>query len=156
MKNLVIVRHAECGNDVRINAHGREQMQRLFRHLHRLISTGTILVLASSAPRAVDSAEILVREFDRADLDVVFEKHDLLWSDAHHRENIPAALDLLRRSRDRADTVIIVTHLEYASELPERFVLCESWPEPVSLIGFDRGQAVFLDCVNQRYRYVRS
>ena len=156
MKNLVIVRHAECGNDVRINPHGREQMQRLFQRLHLLIGGGPILVLASSAPRAMDSAEILVREFDHADLDVAIEKHEVLWSDAHHPENIPAVLDLLGQSRDRADTIMIVTHLEYASELPERFTLRESWPECIPLIGVDRGQAVLLDCVNRKYRYVRS
>ena len=155
MKNLVVIRHAACGNDGRISEDGRQQMHRLFDHLHRFVNAGTVLVLTSSASRATDSAAVLVREFECVDLAVEIEKHDLLWSDVHHREDIPGALALLARSRDRADTIVVVTHLEYAGELPERFTLQESWPEPIPLLGVDRGQAVLLDCVNRRCRYLR-
>lgn len=156
MKNLVIVRHAECGTNGRISDDGRRQMHRLFDQLSRIITAGTVLVLASTASRATDSAEVLVREFECIDLEVVMEKHDLLWSDVHHREDIPAALALLARASARADTIVVVTHLEYAGELPERFTLQECWPESIPILGVDRGQAVFLDCVNRRCRYLRS
>lgn len=140
MSRLAIVRHGDYGRDDRLNERGRLQMQVLGTRLAQSFDTERemALVLSSIAPRAVDSAEILA-----GILKAPIEQHEVLWSEASHPEDLEAAYKLVQSVRARADLLVVVTHYEYAEELPgfigQRDLKKPYWE------SFGKGEGVVLD-----------
>lgn len=82
MKKLALVRHGEYDRETgHINSWGREQLNAVGMSLKSVMLPGeTNLILSSSCPRAVDSAEII------ADiLYASFQRFEILWSDRSER-----------------------------------------------------------------------
>jgi phosphohistidine phosphatase SixA len=114
MKKIIIIRHGlYSGED--LNEAGKMQMQKLASTLS-WVNPSTTAMLSSSAPRASQSAKILSES-----LLLSFSEHEILWSDNQHDYNVAKAFELIRAQI--AETVIVVTHLEYTEELP--WFLCE-------------------------------
>ena len=143
MERLVLIRHGSYADeDERINDDGRKQMTLLAERLREL-NGSSVLLLSSTAPRALDSAEVL-----SGLLEIPIEEHAILWSDIDHPMNFKKTLDLIRESGGRAQTLLVVTHLDYAKYFPGYFAQ-EEWA--ISIRSFDvwKGQAVILDCIQK-------
>jgi phosphohistidine phosphatase SixA len=121
MKLLILVRHGERGDDYHIGEKGRLQISALGVNLKRIIDGMKVKILSSSALRAVDSAEILARQFGVKE----FMRHDLLWSGTDKKidprfpgdEQYQELVELLQAD-DGCDVVIVVTHLEFTEDFP--------------------------------------
>lgn len=150
MQNLAIIRHGDYGSDDRIDQDGKRQMLRLSEKLEPVIHGGTTVILSSTAPRALDSAAVLAEALGG----IPVEQHPLLWSDNRHREDVPAALKLLASAGDQANSILVVTHLEYTEELPARFSQERQWPIPLRYSEIRKGCAVLLDCVGKTAQYL--
>ncbi|MFA5157745.1 MAG: hypothetical protein WC451_00945 [Patescibacteria group bacterium] len=140
MEKLIVARHGSYGGD-HLNSRGVEEINRLSQGLQQVIGGGSVVILSSTAARAVESAKIMSEI-----LGVPFSSHEILWSDDRHRENLPAALRLVQSRENEADVVVLVTHFEYAEQLPTFFgkeVLGEEIPEQ----EISKGQARVVDCV---------
>lgn len=140
MSRLAIVRHGDDGYDGRLNDIGRRQMQALGEKLAESFDQDSemALVLSSTAPRAVDSAEILAGL-----LQAPIEKHEVLWSGGIHPEDLEAVYKLVRSMRTRADLLVVVTHFEYAEEFPG-FLGQRDLNQPYRE-SFGKGEGVVLD-----------
>jgi phosphohistidine phosphatase SixA len=115
LKKLFIIRHGNYGPDERLNATGVSQMENLVPILKSHITEHEkVIILSSSAPRAEDSAKVISKG-----MGIAFEKHSEFWSDEkHHQDNRRAKLLLEQKTKERmADTIILITHCEYAKEL---------------------------------------
>lgn len=141
MKKLIVVRHAPDGIGDRISDAGRAQMFRLAERIARHVD-GSLRLLTSTTGRARASAEVLACYFL-----VEIEEHEILWSERMRPMNLPGAFDLLHKKD--ADTIIVVTHQEYAEYLPgyvskRKFGVVTPLFDPVP-----KGGAVVLDCEHQ-------
>ena len=111
--------------------------ERMKPHLDGL----SIRMLTSTAPRAVDSTDVLVVELKISDID----RQEVLWSDNEHRQDNHAALDLIKSESVGVDVLIVVTHLEYAEELPALF--CEEvLGVRIERFRFAKGQGLIVSC----------
>lgn len=114
MDKIAIVRHGYYGTDGHLSDYGREQMMEIGNKLKRQLTVEeVVLILSSTAPRTVDSAEVL-----EIILGAKKELHELLWSEAGRREDYIAAHQLVQSVKNRADLVVVVTHCEYANGFP--------------------------------------
>ncbi len=139
MKRLIVARHGMYRPDGTLNATGQEEMLQLAARLPQYI-VGTVVVLTSSAPRAVNSAAFLAEQLGHTNI----VKCEKLWSDILHPVDLAAAHAQIMAMQNY-DTVLVVTHLEYASEYPDYF----GWREfkvPIASSTLGRGQAVVIDC----------
>jgi phosphohistidine phosphatase SixA len=143
MKYVVFVRHGSYSeNTGRLNGCGVEQMRLLAEKLRLLSSdSGRFRLICSIAPRAVDSALEL---FDALKLDG-FEAHGLLWSDNRHQQRDDAALELIRHRGEGADSLIVVSHLDYVRDLPPKFAK-RTLGQTIETIELSKGQARLIDC----------
>lgn len=116
MKRLILVRHGDCSDDNHLSELGKRQMRLLYESLKaRIAGNGdSITLLSSTADRAVQSAEIMGRMFG-------VENHPY---DSLNTEYVPYDGDQILRlvvEHDKAETVIIVAHLEVCACFPIRF-----------------------------------
>ncbi len=149
LKKLIIVRHGSYGSDGYLTEYGQGQMGRLGAKLKTRIE-GKVRVLCSTAPRALQSARLLAQYFG-----VEVESHDKLWSDEGHPEDVDAALSLIAACDD-CDVLIVVTHFEYAIEIPSAY-----GKKVLGVPNFPRGEVEkgscrVIDCKEKTCRYVSS
>ncbi len=115
MKTLVVVRHGTYSNG-HLDSYGQGQMRNIGLSLKEVVNGSKPLILASTAPRAAESAEIIGEL-----LGVTPEPHELLWSDDEHPQNFSGTLNLIKSKIGESECIILVTHLEYASWFPSYF-----------------------------------
>jgi len=115
MKTIIIVRHGEYETRegiYRLSESGHEQMKQLGEEIASQLNGQSVALLSSTAPRALDSSEVLGEL-----LGVIPQEHELLWSDNDHSMNTEKALGLVSQ-HEEVDVLIVVTHLEYSESLP--------------------------------------
>ena len=113
MKYLFILRHGRHNAEGRLSDEGRQDMARVAAVIKELIGDKTVCVLASAAPRADDSASVIAEV-----LGVPHETDMALWVDNHHPKDLHAALVAIQARMPKADVLVVITHLDYANELP--------------------------------------
>jgi phosphohistidine phosphatase SixA len=147
MEKVAVVRHGDYSGE-ELNDTGKFQARKLGGLLEEL-SVHRSLVLTSTAKRASQTAAIIARY-----LGSEIEEHELLWSDAMHKENLQAAYDLIHTNVEKTDLLVIVTHLEYGERLPY-FLVDKDWDKkPLSIRSLQRGQGVILDYQLQQVSYI--
>lgn len=122
MKDLLIVRHGNYGRNYHLDEVGREQIAKMAKWIRMLSELGSLALLSSTAPRAIESAEIIGKE-----IGVQIHEHPILWSggdaifgDERERWSSEGVVALIRQY-EQYDTVILVCHLESTESVPERF-----------------------------------
>lgn len=141
MKTLILVRHGEySGND--LNTYGKRQMEEIAKEIaEALPQGGTFTILASRAPRAAQSAdviaEILNAPFNRND-----HASEKFWSDNGHRQDNNKFMEELEAKKGEADHVIVVSHLEYVRDLPR--VITKDFPTPADRYERQKGSGIII------------
>ena len=114
-KKTYVVRHGHNDQD-NLSEMGRDQIGILGQLIKKEVGAGSVQLVTSTSPRAVQSAEIL-----SSILEVSPEECTLLWSGPKSPKGTPfdleAVLGLIQISP--ADAVVLVTHLEYSEQLPQ-------------------------------------
>jgi len=105
------------------------------------INGNRVILLSSTANRACQGAEILSEV-----LGVEYQPHEVLWSDSMYPEDCTKVLELVRRHKNRADIIILVTHLEYGEGFPSHFGQHELDGTNLDGRGIEKGQAWLIDC----------
>ncbi len=146
MKQLIIFRHGNyLGGLLREAKLGLELIARDIKP--RLVG-GNVQIISSPVARATASAEIVSAELGIGG----FETDEILWtgndSPRKYVPDIDGTIQLIREVR--ADVLILVTHFEYASDLPDAFARSvlgrtAAYPETTELL---KGQAWLIDCVS--------
>ncbi len=122
VKKLILVRHGHYDyGDGNLTNKGFVQITGLAKKLFDVLNGSSILMLSSTAPRAVQSAEIISKE-----LGVPFESHDVLWSGSSGKvagtmRDFKQVLEMIIGHEHQADAVILVTHYEYVEDFPRFF-----------------------------------
>ncbi len=158
MKHLFITRHADYdGPDYRINELGKQQMNFLAKEIKSIVKEGSIYLVSSTAPRAVDSSMELSHHLH---LDPNFEQIQYLWTgsdsptgysyDPKFRNNL---LDLVNENRDKADALVMVGHLETLDFFPKYFMRKEEI-QIKSLRDIEKGEAVHIDLAKKTYQII--
>ena len=147
LRKIFVIRHGLYNNKTdRLNADGEEQMRSLLEPLKKhLAGEEHVVLLSSSAERAEDSVKII-----SDGLGIAYKVHPYFWSDNDHMQLNNRALDLINQitTEMNADVVILLTHLEYAKELPS--LLCYKCGNKfIGEISLDKGGMIFLDMEKQ-------
>ena len=160
MKHLFVARHGDYDYDsmyaARLNDSGRQQMEVLGKAMKEILKGSSVYLISSTAPRALDSSEILVAQLALP----VFEKSSYLWSgddapsDSFYRNpSLDRLMGLVNNKRSKADGLVMVTHLEVAEEFPTYFLKKElGQDEPIGEIS--KGQAVHFDLEQRTYQII--
>ena len=144
LKTLIIARHGDYDRSGNLSEYGKANMLKLGKKLFPLFEGVETVILTSPAPRASQSAKIL------GDLEnIVPIVHSILWADDLHPRDLGAALHLIKKQT--AETLIIVTHLEYANEIPPEFAekVLKTSARPFWHI-IEKGEAVVIDCKKKK------
>ncbi len=146
MRLLIIVRHGDYDENLRLTDYGRSQMLELAEALKPYV-VGTKRLLSSNTDRARESAEVLAKA-----IDTPMELHEVLWSQKTHPENLPAALELIRANKD-VDVLLLMTHLEYTGKIPRHFFREELGTDlPWNVfVNIEKGEAGIIDCEEKIY-----
>lgn len=149
MDRLAIIRRGDYLLDNgRLSALGRTQIHKLGQMLESLVNEERVLVLSSTAPRALDSAKII------ADiLEVPVEEHEVLWADDDHRSNFDAVHQLVQSIRRKTNFGVLVTHLEYAQFFPS-FLAKRDFGVSLPRFAVKKGEAVILDYRSKNLTYL--
>lgn len=149
MNKLVITRHGPYGPDYCLNDRGRKQMRLLAEQLRPQIDGDKIVILSSTADRARQSAEILGEV-----LGATHQLHEVLWSEGSRLPNHGKVLELIRAHEGNAETLILVTHLEYGEEFPAHFGHHALGGIRLDGFGIEKGQAWVIDTETKRMALV--
>ncbi len=142
LKKVIIIRHGNYGSDDRINSSGIYQMEDNADKIRAVMgSSKNIALLSSSAPRAEDSAIVLSEA-----LDIPYTTYKEFWSDNQHYENYDRALALLKTEVEKrnVDTVVLVTHMEYANYLP-RIIIKDAGKDFMAHTPLEKGEMLVID-----------
>lgn len=156
MKHLFVVRHGKYGSDNRINDSGRQQMEALGKSIKEILNGSSIHLLSSTAPRALDSSEVLITQLALPK----FEQVLYLWSgsdapkDSYYwNPSVNKLMELIAERKDKAEGIIMMTHLEVAEEFPTHFLRKELGQDK-SVGEVLKGQAVHLDLEKRTYQFL--
>ena len=145
LKVLIVVRHADYDySSGHITNFGRENMDSLGLMLRKALGAQkSIRMLSSTAPRAIDTSDVLARNLE---LDGYIQE-EVLWSDEDHRARYRQVVSLVEQHADGVDVLIVVTHLEHGEHLPAYY-----WKKGMtgSIRALSKGEAAVLDFVNNR------
>lgn len=157
MKHLFVARHGSYGGDERIDDTGRWQMKRLGRDIKQVLCDGSVYLVSSTAPRALDSSEVLAAELA---LPPEFERVPYLWSgtdapgDSFYRNpNLDRLIEIVDERRDMADGLVMVTHSEVVESFPA-FFLEREFGRNEHIIGVAKGRAVHFDLEQRTYQII--
>ena len=140
MSRIAIVRHGEFGVDNRLNKRGRAQMKKIARQIRESLDKGEkALILTSPADRAFDSAKVI-----SGILKVPIEDHEVLWSEDHRPTDLSTAYQVIHSVKNKADLLVVVTHLEYLKSLPNYLGLMDL-DMPYEEESIEIGKGVLLD-----------
>lgn len=116
MELLILVRHGEYGSPNRsLNGDGHRQINHLAKVLSSYIEGKRTIILSSTAKRATDTSEVLVRRFR----DIPIETHECLTSTGEDLDGmVEETIELVRRHESNYDVVILSTHLPHVSDFP--------------------------------------
>jgi len=148
MKYLILVRHGEYDRAYHLSSNGREQVVALAEKLKSFVNGSSVIIFTSIADRARESADILCSFFG-----VDYEKHEILWSENDHPANFLGTLNLVRSNKDRADILILVTHIEYVEDFPSYFTENELGTKLRST-SVGKGEALVIDCQQKTLTHV--
>lgn len=156
MKHLFVARHGNYGYDNRLDNVGREQMTDLSRSIKGVLGDNSAYIVSSTAPRALDSAEVLTSQLGLEG----FEELLYLWEggdapkDAYEwvrdRDKL---LEVVDERTEKADGLIVVTHFGVVRDLPHLF-----WNRRLEKKGEgpnrspEKGQAAHFDLEAQTYQ----
>ncbi|KKS26493.1 MAG: Protein containing Phosphoglycerate mutase // Nucleotidyltransferase [Parcubacteria group bacterium GW2011_GWC2_42_6] len=131
MKKLITVRHGHyiLYGSWGLSDIGRKQMEDLVEKLKSIVGE-SVFIITSTARRAKESAEVLSAAFS-----TTYEEHDVLWVESRRPPDGKKILELVNSRGDRADNLIVVTHMENVS-LPISFAK--------KTLGFSLNNHVFL------------
>lgn len=148
MKLFVLCRHGSCENG-HMDSLGEHQFKFLADRLRPRVQGLKVRVVGSTAPRASECTDVLVRELALTD------RHDdsILWCDNHHPWDYDRATQLLVEQSQDVDVLIVVTHWEYTDTLPYRYA-CAMFSASVSSKELDKGHACVLNCEDHSISYI--
>lgn len=153
-RKVIIVRHGYYGDDDGLNSHGIQQIHNLLpKIMEHIAGEENVLLLSSPATRAEDSVKIL-----SAGLNIPYEVHEHFWSDNKHYQNDERALILMKtKAKEKADAtvVILVTHLEYANDLP-RYIIADAGKQISLRCRLEKGDMLFLDLENEKSEFTSN
>src|SRR3989344_2792598 len=126
MKHLFVTRHGDYGYDDRINICGKKQMENLAYEIQKILNGGSLYLFSSTAPRALDSSEILAVQLG---LPQKFEQIPYLWTGSdcpddsyYHDSDLSKIIKLIDERKNLADGLVMVSHLEVVEEFPDYFI----------------------------------
>ncbi|MFA6022473.1 MAG: hypothetical protein WC781_00110 [Candidatus Pacearchaeota archaeon] len=159
MKHLVFARHGNYdydGDEYHINGNGREEMRNLARLILNLAKPG-FYILSSPEEVAIESAKVLASTIGLR----YIEESPELWSgnlapgSANFLGNPERAHKLVDKLRDKANTLILVSHLELAEQYPRYFLENEMKLENINgVLEPKKGEAVYFDLENKKYQII--
>lgn len=124
MSHLYVIRHGRYDNKG-LTPKGVAQIESLVIPIRETIDGGTLYIVSSDAPRAVQGAEILAEEFGGLDVEVV----PYLWSASDASEDSyyfqfdeEKLAKIVEDRRHKADGLIVMTHFEVVRDLPRFFM----------------------------------
>ena len=153
MKKLIVCRHGEYDASRHLSYDGKLQIRCLAYLLRTHVGDGAlhlrrtekVKVLTSKAPRAADSARLIMQALDIPTDEVVAS--DFLWSgDGPQKQDDVLALLQVEQAAPSVDILIVVTHLEYCEALPSMYAHRHGLKNIPPRIQIHRGQARVLDC----------
>jgi len=155
MKHLFVARHGDYGRDDRISDYGCRQMEALGKAIKQILNGRSAYLFSSTAPRALDSSQILAAQLA---LPTEFEQVPYLWSgnDAprnsfYFSPSLDRLMGLVAERRDKADGLVMVTHLEVTEDFPSHFFQKE-FGQDKRIGEISKGQAVHLDLETRTYQ----
>lgn len=151
LKKLILVRHGEYNLGTKgLSDNGCDQINYLVDKIAPFINKGNTTILSSTAKRAAESADIISERTG-----VGYENHEILWSDEEHREDYEGAMELIEQHINKVETLVLVTHYEYAERLPGIFAKAKLakniWP-----VAIPKGYAAMLDCVTGDFQIING
>lgn len=159
MKHLFIARHGNYGGDDLINARGIAQMETLGQKIKEILNGGSAYIISSTAPRALGSSQVLSNFLTAPGK---FEQVPYLWSgtdapkDSYYRDrDRDKLIDIVNQYRNKADGLIVVSHLEVGEDFPEYFFRAE-FQKSVRIGEIEKGEAVHIDLGSQVYKLLRQ
>lgn len=128
MKKVIIARHGQYdGNSGLLDLVGCDQVRNLGQAMKDFTTGDGTAIISSTAPRAIQSSEILSEIFGIPD------RHEkFLWSGPdcpylRTHPNLDEAVHVIKSSW--ADVLILVTHQEYCENLPRHLSFRLKWKE---------------------------
>ena len=116
MKKLFVIRHGDYNDSLRLSELGKEQMTQVSEKILTRLNGHSMLMLSSTAPRAIDSANAISKV-----LLIDYEEHEMLWDDDSHWGNLNESIKLINSKKNLADAILVVTHFDFTEELPEHY-----------------------------------
>lgn len=162
LKHLFMIRNAMAGIDGGAPGyHGQMQARLLagsIEYFARVSSLGRMIMVSSTAPRAIGTAEVLAKELGINE----FERIPYLWSglDAprdsyQHDCDRRKLMKIVDERRGKAEGLIVVTHYEVVMEFHPYFMEHEFGIRGERMIGeVDNADGIYYDLERKQFKRI--
>jgi phosphohistidine phosphatase SixA len=161
MKHLFVARHGYYGDDHRLDRDGVVQMELLGDAIKEILRGESAHIVSSTALRALDSAVVLASRLGLPPGNGSVEQMPYLWSGGdspaeswYHdfsKEAPDKLLAVVNERRERAEGLVLMTHLEIAEYLPSLFYNRE-FGQQVRMRELSKGEAAHIDLEQRTYQ----
>ncbi len=150
MRKLILIRHGNYDSNRHLNPEGRQQIFEVIKKLKIFIRDKSLIVLTSTADRAIESAQIITSFFDC----------ELLTFDLLHIEDdncsgldVQEIINLIHLYDQEKEIIILVTHHPCLREFCQHFSTLElNTSLTTKTPGF--GEVMIIDCVKKEARTI--
>jgi broad specificity phosphatase PhoE len=156
MKHLFVARHADYGADKIINDSGREQIELLAKAMKEILKNSLTYIISSTARRALDSSQLLMVQLALPKIDYI----PYLWAgedgprDNYNKDsNNEKLMQFVNERRNKADCLIMMTHLDITDKFPNYF-LKKEFDQNRRIEGITKGKAAHFDIEKRLYQII--
>lgn len=159
MEHLFIVRHGDFDSQTRnLTDLGKKQISKIAMLIKNLLGTKSSVIVTSTAPRALESSEIISESTKTQDL----VKVDFLWSHpddapqlSYYRDQDPSKVMYILKNVMHKDVVILVSHFEVVNQFPKHFMQ-EMFGKTGDCPSLAKGEALHIDVLKKEFRLLKD
>lgn len=159
MEHVFIVRHGDFDSKTRkLTDLGKKQIAKVAIQIRNLLGTKSSVIVTSTAPRALESSEIIsdtTKTQDCVPMEFLWSHPDDAPSGAYYHNQDPSKVMQILQPLMHKDVIILVSHHEVVNQFPKYFMQ-EMFGKTLSCPKLEKGEALHIDVLKQSFKILKD
>lgn len=159
MEHIFIVRHGDFDSKTRkLTDLGKKQIAKVAIQIKNLLGAKSSVIVTSTAPRALESSEIIsetTKTQDCVPVEFLWSHPDDAPSGGYYSDQNPSKVMAILKEFMQKDIVILVSHHEVVNQFPKYFMQ-EVFGKTSSCPKLEKGEALHIDVLKQSFKILKD
>jgi phosphohistidine phosphatase SixA len=159
MEHVFIVRHGDFDAKTRnLTDLGKKQISKIALLIKNLLGAKSSVIVTSTAPRALESSEIIsgiTKTHDYVPVDFLWSHPDDAPSGGYYHDQNPSKVMQILQPLMYHDVVILVSHFEVVNQFPPYFMQ-ELFGKKIPCPELKKGEAIHIDVLKKECKLLKD